>query len=38
VTIAFEAVWPAGSPLAADLARLADGLAGDREPYTPLIA
>lgn len=38
VTIAFEAVWRAGSPLAADLARLADGLAAARQPYTPLMA
>ncbi|WP_433172012.1 LysR family transcriptional regulator [Actinoallomurus sp. CA-150999] len=32
VQISFEAVWSAGSPLAADLLRLADGLAAARQP------
>jgi DNA-binding transcriptional LysR family regulator len=32
VQISFEAVWSANSPLAADLLRLADGLAAARQP------
>jgi hypothetical protein len=31
VQISFEAVWRAGSPLGADLARIADGLAAGRQ-------